>query len=430
MVTAKFSQMTTKKLNALLATASDEDKKAIEAVLAAREQAQVSVSGEIQYEAVNSVSGEIQYEAANSVSGEIQYEAANSVSGEIQSEAANSVSGEIQYEAANSVQEFEDTENPLTPEEEAAIKAAEENGGINPMSNSSKATREKKPKMTDEDRHALAEELKKNVNHRCQAVPFNTVEWVDGYIAGVIEEKRSNKVLYAIKTDDGRRIVKVHDSNLVRILDEVVEPEKKARARKAKDPVDKIEWTPEAIAEEVNEVIGNVGKTVEFEKYRTTDENGEEHIEMVIGRIMAIIPDKRVQRLLYRISVPAPIEGNPLATKTMHKVVTADLEIAEAFDAEGEELNKKYCERREAAATRTPLTPQDRFVKCEEALKKAEEKLQKATEELEAKKQQLEDARKELDEWLAGQDASPAETPAEETAEALAKATEETDPLA
>ena len=91
--------------------------------------------------------------------------------------------------------------------------------------------------MTDEERHVLAEELKKNVNHRCQAVPFNTAEWVDGYIAGVIEEKRSNKVLYAIKTDDGRRIVKVYDSNLVHILDEVVEPEKKARVRKAKDPV-------------------------------------------------------------------------------------------------------------------------------------------------------------------------------------------------
>lgn len=355
MTTKKFSRMTTKKLNALLATASDEDKKAIEAVLAAREQ--------IQAPAV-----------------------------------------EVQSEVANPVQEFEDTENPLTPEEEAAIKAAEENGGINPMSNSSKATQEKKPKMTDEDRHALAEELKKNVNHRCQAVPFNTAEWVDGYIAGVIEEKRSNKVLYAIKTDDGRRIIKVHDSNLVRILDEVVEPEKKARARKAKDPADKVEWTPEAIAEEVNEVIGNVGKTVEFEKYRTTDENGEEHIEMVVGRIVAIVPDKRAQRLLYRISVPAPIEGNPLATKTMHKVVKAEgIKIAEEFDEEGAQLNAKYLERREAAATRTPFTPQDRVIRCEENVKKAEEKLQKAQEELEAKKKQLEDAKKELDEYLATQ---------------------------
>ena len=378
MATKKFSQMTTKKLNALLATASDEDKKAIEAVLAAREQAQAPVSGE------------------------------------------------TQSEVANPVQEFEGTENPLTPEEKAAIKAAEENGGLNLLYNGSKATQEKKPKMTDEDRHALAEELKKNVNHRCQAVPFNTAEWVDGYIAGVIEEKRSNKVLYAIKTDDGRRIVKVYDSNLVRILDEVVEPEKKARARKAKDPADKIEWTPEVIAEKVNEIIGNVGKTVEFEKYRTTDENGEEHIEMVIGRIVAIVPDKRAQRLLYRISVPAPIEGNPLATKTMHKgVKVGGIKIAEEFDEEGAQLNARYLERREAAATRAPFTLQDRVIRCEERVKKAEEKLQKAQEELEAKKKQLEDAKKELDEYLAAQTGeAPAEEPA---AEAPA---EETDPLA
>lgn len=362
--------MTTKKLNALLATASDEDKKAIEAVFAAREQAQAPAAP-------------------------------------------------AAPEATAEETPANEEETQLSPEEEAAIKAAEENGGLNPFYNSSKATQEKKPKMTDEDRHALAEELKKNVNHRCQAVPFNTAEWVDGYIAGVIEEKRSNKVLYAIKTDDGRRIIKVHDSNLVRILDEVVEPEKKAHARKAKDPADKVEWTPEAIAEEVNEVIGNVGKTVEFEKYRTTDENGEEHIEMVVGRIVAIVPDKRAQRLLYRISVPAPIEGNPLATKTMHKVVKAEgIKIAEEFDEEGAQLNAKYLERREAAATRTPLTPQDRVIRCEENVKKAEEKLQKAQEELEAKKKQLEDAKKELDEYLAGQaNGETAEAPAETTAE-------------
>lgn len=373
MTTKKFSQMATKKLNALLATVSDEDKKAIEAVLAAREQAQAPAAP-----------------------------------------AAPEATAEETPAAPASEEETQ-----LSPEEEAAIKAAEENGGLNPIYNSSKATQEKKPKMTDEERYALAEELKKNINHRCQAVPFNTAEWVDGYIAGVIEEKRSNKVLYAIKTDDGRRIVKVHDSNLIRILDEVVEPKKKARASKAKDPVDKIEWTPEVIAEEINEVIGNVGKTVEFEKYRTTDENGEEHIEMVIGRIVAIVPDKRTQRLLYRISVPAPIEGNPLATKTIHKIVKAEgIKIAEELDEEGAQLNAKYLERREAAATRAPFTPQDRVIRCEENVKKAKEKLQKAQEELEAKKKQLEDAKKELDEYFAGQaNGETAEAPAETTAE-------------
>ena len=372
MATKKFSQMTTKKLNALLATASDEDKKAIEAILAAREQAQAPKA-------------------------------------EVEEKRQSPSIVEVEPEEA------------LSPEEEATLKAAEENGGLNMMYNGSKATLEKKQKMTDEERHALAEELKKNINHRCQAVPFNTAEWVDGYIAGVIEEKRSNKVLYAIKTDDGRRIVKVHDSNLVRILEEVIEPEKKARsARKAKEASEKTEWTPEMIAEEVNTVIGNVGKTVKFEKYRTADpETNEEKIEYTEGRIIAIVPDKRAQRLLYRISVPTPIEGNPLATKIMHKVITADLQIAEEFDTEGQELNMKYCGRREAAAARTPLTPQDRFVKAEEALKKAEEAL-------ETKKKQLEEAKAELDAYLAAQ----AQVPAEETAEAPAETTEETDPLA
>ena len=341
MATKNFAQMTTKKLNALLATANDEDRMAIQAVLDAREQATSPVSS---------------------------------------------------AETAETAETAEAT----TETAEAA---------------------EKKQKMTDEERHALAEELKKNINHRCQAVPFNTAEWVDGYIAGVVEEKRSNKVLYTIKTDDGRRIVKVHDSNLVRILDEVVEPEKRIRTRRS-EAVEKVEWTSEAIAEEVNEVIGNVGKTIELEKYRTVDENGEEHIETVTGRIMAIVPDKRSQRLLYRISVPAPVEGNPLAVKIMHKVVkSAGLVIAEEFDAEGAELNAKYCERREAAATRTPITPQDRYVKCEENLKKAEEKLQKAQAELDAKKQQLEDAKKELDEYLAAQSNEPASSEDEETAE-------------
>lgn len=375
MATEKFNQMITKKLNALLATASDEDKAAIKAVLAAREQAQAPAATE---------------------------------------------------EAPAATEETAE-ETPLTPEEEAAIKAAEENGGLNPLYNGSKATQEKKPKMTDEERHTLAEELKANINHRCQAVPFNTVEWVDGYIAGVIEEKRSNKVLYAIRTDDGRRIVKVHDSNLVRILDEVIVPKKKARIRKVKDgDIEKVEWTPEAIAEEVNKVIGNVGKTVEIEKYRTTDENGEEHIETISGRIVAIVPDKRTQRLLYRISVPTPIEGNPLAAKTVHKVVaTEGLQIAEELDAEGQELNAKYCDRREAAAARTPLTPQDRVIRCEENLKKVEERLQKVTEELEAKKKQLKEAKAELDAYLAAQTGeTPAEEPAAETP------AEETDPLA
>ena len=346
MAQKNFSQMTTKKLNALLATANDEDKAAIQAVLEAREQAQTPTA-----------------------------------------------------------QEAPIDEAPVAQE-----NAPEEN-----------AASIKRSKMTDEERHALAESLKANINHRCQVVPFMTIEWVDGYIAGVIEEKRSNKVLYAIKTDDGRRIVKVHDSNLIRIFDETIEPEKKVRTRKSS--VEKADWTPEAIAEEISGVIDNVGKIVSFEKYRTTDENGEEHIEMVSGRIASIVPDKRSQRLLYRIEIPAPIEGNPLAVKVTHKVAASEgLQIAEEFDEVGEKLNAAYRTRRENAVSKTPLTPQDRVIRCEENLKKAEEKLRKAQEELETKKKQLEDAKNELDAYLTSQENAIGENtaPAGEAEEDLA----------
>ena len=355
MTTKKFSQMTTKKLNALMATASEEDKKAIAEVLNAREQAQAAAAA------------------------------------------------------------TDEEEKPLTAEEEAAIEFAEKNDGLNPLYNGSKAAQAKKTKLTDEELTSLAEELKANINHRCQAVPFNTVDWVDGYIAGIIKDKRNNKILYAIKTDDGRRIVKVHDSNLIRIFDEVVEPEKKARGtRKSKsETAKKPEWTEEEIVAAMNSASEQVGKAVKIEKYRTVNqETGEEVISYIEGRIVAIVADKRAQRLLYRISVPAPVEANPLAVKNMYRVIGADIQIAEEFDAEGEELNKKYRERRDAAAARTLATPQDRVAKCEEAVKKAEEKLQKATEELELKRKRLEEAKAELAAYLAEEPA--AEAPAEE----------------
>lgn len=329
MATKKFAQMATKKLNALLATASDEDKAAIEAVLAAREQAQAPEAEE---------------------------------------------------------------DAPLTPEEEAAIKAAEENGGLNPLYNGSKAAQEKKPKLTDEERHALAEELKANVYHRCQAVPFNSAEWVGGYIAGVVEEKRSNKVLYAIRVDDGRRIVKVHDSNLLKIFDEVVTPEKKSSRAK-----EKVEWTPEKIEEEISKVIENVGKNCSTHDYQA-------------GRIVALVVDKRAKSLLYKIAVPAPTAENPEATKFVHKVVGADIEIAEDFDEEGLARNKKYRERFENKGNVKSFSPQERVRFCEEAVKKAEERLQKAEEVLKAKQEVLAKAKADLDAYLAAQAEQPGAT--------------------
>ena len=347
MTTKKFDRMTTKKLNALLTTASDEDKMDIEAVLAARAQAQ----------------------------------------------------------AAMTTEEVPD-EEPLTPEEEAALEAAEKNGGLNPLYNGSKATQEKKPKLTEEECQALAKELKANVYHRCNVVPFNSAEWVGGYIAGVVEEKRSNKVLYAIKTDDGRRIVKVHDSNLLKVLDEIVEPEKKRVHTK-----EKVAWTPEKIEEETSKVIENVGKKVDYQD----------------GRIVALVVDKRAKNLLYKIAVPAPTAENPEAIKFVHKVVGSDIKIAEDFDEEGLERNKKYRERLENKGAEKSFSPQEHVRFCEEAVKKAEERLQKAEAALEAKRETLAKAKAELVTYLAAQ--AEQATDVTNEAEQATDVTNEAEPL-
>lgn len=323
-----YNKLTTKKLQALMATASDEDKKTIEAILAQREQTAAAKT-------------------------------------------------QVQAPVTDA---YEDPE--MTDEERAAIEAAEKNGGINPLYNGSRTAN--KAKMTDEEREAIIAECQKNVGHKCEAVPFNSTKWCAGYIAGVVNDKRSVKVLYAIKLDDGRRIVKVYDSQLVRILDETVELEKYSRKTVRVTQANREAWTDEVIAEEISKIVENVGKTVTLAGGTT-------------GRIKTIVIVRRSQCLMYAIEIAAPTVDNPDATRTIHKVTTsADLQISDECDETYNALNAAYKARREVVAERSAITPEDRVIACEEAVKKAEEKLQKALAELDAKKAKLEEARKAL----------------------------------
>ena len=127
------------------------------------------------------------------------------------------------------------------------------------------------------------ESIKVNIGHRCEVVPFNTAEWVRGHIAGVQTDARTHKTLYIIKTDDGRRLVKMVDSKLLRILEEVVEVKPKREAR--------AEWTDEELHTLLMEQSAKVGLPVTFT-------SGEETRE---GRIVGLTPDKRTSTLLLKI---------------------------------------------------------------------------------------------------------------------------------
>lgn len=281
----------------------------------------------------------------------------------------------------------------LTPEEQAAIKAAE---GEAAPKNEEKPAKAAAKKMTNDERIALAEKLRAEaINHRCEVVPFNSLEWVPGVIVSVIEEKRTNKVMFAVKTDDGRRIVKVHDSQLIKILDEVVEPAKKVRSNK-KTVLDENgnpipgktaeDWLDEDIEEAIKEVIANVGKTVSYPEAGAYGEVAE-NAPTISGRIVSLVPNKRQQTILYRIELDQTEEeiATKAAKKYAHKVTTnGALVIAEELDEVGQKINEGFTNRRyKESAPKVQMTPEEAYKAAEASLNKAKEALAKAQATLE-----------------------------------------------
>ena len=305
MATKNYAQMSTKKLNALMATATEEEQAKIQEVLNARVQAQSTTPAE------------------------------------------------------PTVVEIP-AEEELSAEEAAAIEAAEKNNGANPMSNSSKSTVTKAVKMTDEELEALAEQLKANVGHKCEVVPYNTIEWAKGYIISLTVEKRSRKILYNIRLEDGRRMVKVYDSNLLKISDEVItEAEKPVKVRVAKEKIELSDEQIEAIAAEARKQIG---KTVKFKAFGKNEE--------IEGRIMSLSIDRRGPQFLYKIKVVMLNDNGEEISKFMHKSYNSpDLVIAEEFDEEGQTIYNK------SIGIKVDGNASEKLAKLKESLTKAEAKV-------------------------------------------------------
>lgn len=233
---------------------------------------------------------------------------------------------------------------------------------------------------------ALLAECQENVGHRCKLVPVGTIEWEEGTVVGCVKIKRSNTVAYAVKLDNGKRVVKNYKAPLFEILDEVVERAKVTRHAGSRAKAEL--WSEERMAEEVNKYIGNVGRAIVI-KGATEDEN-------VTGQITGIVPVKRSNSVLYRVAVPASTEEDPKAVAIVHKSVT-NTDAYDIMDAteESDAFNANYMARRENMANRTPLTGAElvldlelKLEKAKDAVKKAEERvatLEKAIAEKKAK---------------------------------------------
>lgn len=281
-------------------------------------------------------------------------------------------------------------ESRATAAEQAEqVAAAEE-----PIAETTEAEAETETEATEEAKaeelEALLAECQKNVGHRCKLVPVGTIEWEEGTIVGCVKIKRSNTIAYAVKLDNGKRVVKNYKAPLFEILDEVVERAKVTRHAGSRAKAEL--WSEERMAEEIAKYIGNVGRAIVI-KGATEEEN-------VTGQITGIVPVKRSNSVLYRVAIPAPTEENPEAVTIVHKSV-ANTDAYDIMDAteESDAFNANYIARRENLANRTPLTGAElvldlelKLEKAKDAVKKAEERVAALEKAIAEKKAQLEAA--------------------------------------
>lgn len=237
MATKNFEKLTTKKLNALLNSASEEEKALIQAELDKRSEAQAAAAS-------------------------------------AQENMETKGKGHYEMEASE-----------LSPEEQAIIDAAEaeEKAG--------KATSKKTNlSLTPEEIEARKAEMAENIGHVVKVMPNGEVEWMEGYISGVQHDKRSNACMYIVKVN-GKTVRKAYGAKSLIITEEVkeiVKAEKKAKeAKVAGEP--RAKRTYEEAEELRDNAKPNIGRYAMLPV-------GEEKIKVYANGIML---DKRSNAVLY-----------------------------------------------------------------------------------------------------------------------------------
>lgn len=339
MATKKFAQMSTKKLNALLETASEEDVVAIKAILESRNAQQA--------------------------------------------EAGAGEGTELSEEEKQAI--------------EAAEKASAPEGGEPAGEEKKKSGRKASPKLSEEELLKTEKLAKENVGHRCTILLPGTAIRVDGTILTTLKDRRAMQIYYQVETDavddmESRRIYKKFGSEDITVLDEIVELRKKteSKVRVAKQKMEAGVW--EAEAEAVREITGaNVGKTVQLDENTTG---------RIVGLLNDKRSNGMYYRIEFEDELGIKKACHKIINYTKAEdgtITLAELEgMAAELDEKGQEMNQAFLERK----TREPrkmLTPEEKVLAAEEALKKAEASLQKAQETFEARKTALATAKAELD---------------------------------
>lgn len=344
MANKKFVQMSTKKLNALLENASEEDAIAIKKVLEAR--------------------GQI-------------------------------ASSETQQETAP---ENVSTDVELSPEEQAAIAAAEagEAAEANKEAKPKKEPKPKAPKLTDEELLSLYKAISPNVGHECSIVLRGTAIRGNGYITSILKEKRAMQLYYRIKlyeteTDEAKFVFKKYDDESLNISENIAEEytasSKSGEPKKRKTRADKVpQMTDDQWAQYKESMRATIANYV---GYKITLKNG------VVGRIKDVLFDSRTQGTYFACQVE--VDG---VTKTKYQVVHYKVDelgayiidtdqIDETEDEEFKKLNEAFRNRKVVEKHNPKRNPAEKVAYLKEQVRKAEDTLKKAEETLTSRKNAL-----------------------------------------
>lgn len=242
----------------------------------------------------------------------------------------------------------------------AETKEAEKNGEAPapaPAEKNGEAPAKETVEINDPEFVKRVEAAEANVGHKCQVVPFNTVDWVNGVIIGVTIDPKAKRVAYAIKTEEGKRMLKSTDSKLIKISEETVDLSTVTRQRSPRGN-SAAGRTEEDLQKAIAEALPNVGKQL------VVDEN-------TTARIDGLLLDRRTMRVMYKYK----IDGGQ-----KFKSLSPDLVINDYANEADREHGENYANNFKAG---TPVTKEERIAKIKASIERYESQVAKWKEELE-----------------------------------------------
>ena len=300
----------------------------------------------------------------NMLNTELSDEARQAIENELQKRESATAAAQS-AESQQGYQAPDDEAGELSPEEQAAIEAAEAE-----YSKEQKEGRKTLLSLSPDEIEARKNEMAANVGHKCKVLPNGEIEWAEGVVVAVTHDKRSNAIMYTIRLSDGKKVRKAYGAKTLIVSEEIVEITKSAgrtvvegsRGGRSLDE-----------AEDLRE------KAQEHRGHYALLPVGDEKVK---GYVTGIMLDKRSNAVLFAFALE---NGSK-----KYKAVTAEIEWLDEY----KEGTREY-------KPSAKLNPKQYAAELAEKRSKLQEQIAKLQDRLKAVEADFEKANEAAAEWLA-----------------------------